>query len=275
MTALIATILAALWGGLVLVLAWAYRPLPRRLDELLAAVRAAGSSAAFAPNEQMQPQPQQQPLEAVGRALRRLTRRRPSDDRAADRRLGVATVAALPALAVVPAVAPLVAAAAWAWPAVAIQRKERRRQQEAAAAMAEIVDLFALAVAAGLTVPLAVAAVARRTDGVVGAGLRHVTEQVALGRRTADALDDLAADLEPVRPLTSALAASERYGIVLGPGLQRLAAEVRTDRRRRAEEAARRVPVKLLFPLVLCTLPAFALLTVAPLIAGALESLRL
>jgi len=49
---------------------------------------------------------------------------------------------------------------------------------------------------------------------------------------------------------------------------------VRRDRRRKAEEAARRIPVKLLFPLVGCTLPAFALLTVAPLIAGAVRSLH-
>ena len=45
----------------------------------------------------------------------------------------------------------------------------------------------------------------------------------------------------------------------------RLAAEARLERRRAAEATARRVPVKLLFPLVLCTLPAFALLTVVPL----------
>ena len=69
--------------------------------------------------------------------------------------------------------------------------------------------------------------------------------------------------------------ASERYGAPLGAGLERLADEVRRDRRRRAEEAARRIPVKLLFPLVGCVLPAFALLTVAPLVAGALGSLRL
>jgi tight adherence protein C len=69
--------------------------------------------------------------------------------------------------------------------------------------------------------------------------------------------------------------ASERYGAPLGPGLERLAYEVRADRRRRAEEAARKIPVKLLFPLVSCTLPAFGLLTVAPLIASAVRSLRL
>jgi tight adherence protein C len=71
------------------------------------------------------------------------------------------------------------------------------------------------------------------------------------------------------------LLASERYGAPVGAGLERLAAEVRADTRRRAETAARRVPVKLLFPLVVCILPAFGLLTVAPLVAGALRSLRL
>ena len=73
----------------------------------------------------------------------------------------------------------------------------------------------------------------------------------------------------------AALVASERYGAPLAAGLDRLAAEVRASRRRRADEVARKVSVKLLFPLVLCILPAFALLTVAPLIASALKSLRL
>jgi tight adherence protein C len=80
---------------------------------------------------------------------------------------------------------------------------------------------------------------------------------------------------EPVRPLVRALTSSERYGVPLRDALDRLAVEVRLDRRRRAEEAARRVPVKLLFPLVLCVLPAFALLTVVPLLVGAFRSLRL
>ena len=76
------------------------------------------------------------------------------------------------------------------------------------------------------------------------------------------------------RPLVAALASSDRYGAPLGAGLVRLADDVRLRRRRRAEEAARRVPVQMLFPLVGCSLPAFALLIVAPLIASGLGSLR-
>ena len=104
----------------------------------------------------------------------------------------------------------------------------------------------------------------------------EVCVDVGNGRRLAEALDELPRRAgEPVRPLVAALVASERYGAPLSAGLERLADEVRRDRRRKAEEAARRIPVKLLFPLVGCTLPAFALLTVAPLIAGAVRSLHL
>jgi pilus assembly protein TadC len=95
---------------------------------------------------------------------------------------------------------------------------------------------------------------------------------------TAAALDDLAAPAragDAVRPLVAALAASERYGAPLADGLVCLADDARRLRRRRAEEAARRLPVTLLFPLVTCTLPAFGLLTVGPLIASAARSLRL
>jgi tight adherence protein C len=259
-----AILLGGAWGGLVLAVAWRRRPPPARLQQLAAAVPMHGG---------VRRRPAGAAVAALGRLLRRALRRPP--DPAADARIGAAAAAAMAALPLWVPLAPLVGAAVWAWPGVAAERAGRRRQEAAAASLPEVVDLFALAVAAGLTVPLALAAVARRAAGPLGDGLRRAAGEVALGRRTADALDDLAADVEPARPLTSALAASERYGIALGPSLERLAAEVRAQRRRRSEEAARRVPVKLLFPLVLCTLPAFALLTVAPLIAGALETLRL
>ncbi|MGH9224259.1 MAG: type II secretion system F family protein, partial [Acidimicrobiales bacterium] len=133
-----------------------------------------------------------------------------------------------------------------------------------------------LGVGAGLTVHLAVTSVAARAPGPLAAELARTMDDVALGRRLADALDDLPARAgEAMRPLVGALVASERYGAPLVAGLERLADEVRRDRRRRAEEAARKVPVKLLFPLVLCTLPAFGLLTVAPLVASAVRSLHL
>lgn len=160
----------------------------------------------------------------------------------------------------------------------------RRRLQHAVATMAaDLVDLFAVAVGAGLNVRLATAAVARRAPaGPLAEQLRLVEQDVAGGSRLADALERVPVRLaaagagdETVRGLIAALVDTERYGTPLGPTLDRLAVEARSSRQRRAEEAARRIPVKLLFPLVSCILPAFGLLTVAPLIAGGLRALRL
>jgi tight adherence protein C len=170
---------------------------------------------------------------------------------------------------------PVLLAAAWCGPPLLERRARRRHEQDVARSLPEVVDLFHLAVGAGLNVTLAVDAVARRASGPLASELGTVLAEVALGRRLADALSDVPARAgEGVRPLVTALVASDRYGAPLGDALGRLAAEVRADRRRRAEEIARRVPVKLLFPLVCCVLPAFGLLTLAPLIAGAVSALR-
>lgn len=151
----------------------------------------------------------------------------------------------------------------------------RRRAAEAERELPEVVDLLVLAVGAGLTVPQALAAVARRATGPLGSAVATVVSDTARGRRLADALDDLPMRAgEAARPLAAALAACERYGAPVADALDRLAVEARDRQRRRAEQAARRVPVLLLFPLVLCILPAFALLAVAPLLADAVTALR-
>jgi tight adherence protein C len=187
----------------------------------------------------------------------------------------MAAVLVLATAPVLAAAAPVAGLVGWCWPALQRRRHERRRIAALAADLPDVVDLFVLAVGAGLTVALSVATVSRRAAGPLGAELRTVCDEVAVGRRLADALDDVPHRAgDAVRPLVAALVASERYGAPLSQGLERLAGEVRRDRRRKAEEAARRIPVKLLFPLVGCTLPAFALLTVAPLIAGAVRSLH-
>lgn len=178
------------------------------------------------------------------------------------------------------------------WPAALVlaglpplMARLRRSRSGAAVARAvldelpEVIDLLGLAVGAGLTAPLAVAAVGRRGGGQLAAALAEATSAAARdGRRLADVLDDVPGRLGPAgdaaRPLLAALADAARHGTALGPSLERLAAEARTARRHRAEERARRVPILLLFPLVTCTLPALGLLTIAPLAVGALRDLR-
>jgi pilus assembly protein TadC len=130
--------------------------------------------------------------------------------------------------------------------------------------------------AAGLTVPLAVHAVAERAPPPWGRPLRAAWAAVGRGTLVVDALAGVRDAVgDHAAPLVAVLRDADRDGSALLPTLQRVAVDARDLRRRRAEEAARRVPVRLLFPLVACTLPAFALLTVAPLLVGALRSIQL
>jgi tight adherence protein C len=259
-------LLPAVWAAVVVALAWSRRPAPARLRTL---PRAADAEA----------WPKPPPLtERLGAwVLTAIGRGRAAPARPiVARDVGRALLAAVAFLPVLPAASAPAALVAWALPGVVARRAERRRLAAMAADLPDVVDLLVLAVGAGLTVHLAVARVTARASGPLAGELRRTLDEVALGRRLSDALDDLPRRAgEAMRPLVAALVASERYGAPLVAGLERLSDEVRRDRRRRAEEAARKVPVKLLFPLVACTLPAFGLLTVAPLVASAVRSLRL
>jgi Flp pilus assembly protein TadB len=190
------------------------------------------------------------------------------------RTLGLAVAGALAAGLVLPplGLAILVAPVALGW------RKARQRQTERARAIGralpDTVDLLLLGVGAGLSLPLALPLVARRAPSPVGGSLLAAQQAADAGRPLGDAV------LEHLLPLGDRAAALGhvlhdhlRYGVPLAPALERTALELRLARRRAAEESARRLPVRLLAPLLLCVLPAFVLLTVVPLLVAALQSL--
>jgi pilus assembly protein TadC len=155
--------------------------------------------------------------------------------------------------------------------------RSRRGARGADAALARdlpvAVDLLGVAVAAGCTPYLAVEVAARWSPSSVAVAFDHVTRSCALGLDFEHALDAVARATPRLRPLADALLATDRLGVPVGPVLARLAEEDRTALRRAAEAHARRIPVRLLFPLVFLVLPAFVLLTVVPGLAAGLGRL--
>jgi tight adherence protein C len=152
--------------------------------------------------------------------------------------------------------------------------RRRRARHEYAALVRELpvaVDLLGVAVAAGCTPYLAVQLAARDAPPGVARRLAEVMRACAAGVAFDDALRELGIREAALRTLTDTMRSATRLGAPVGPALARLAVEVRGDVRRQAEARARTVPVRLSFPLVGCILPAFALLTVAPVILAGLH----
>jgi tight adherence protein C len=186
----------------------------------------------------------------------------------------VAIAGAAVVLVIVP---PLVPVGGLAWWCTRRLRAARQRAAHARAirhALPDLVDLLQLTTTAGMTLAIAHPLVAAHVPSPVGPALLTADAEARHGRPRADALLDALTPLgDRAHALAHILGDHLRYGVPLLPGLERAALELRLDRRRAAELDARRVPVRLLAPLVTCVLPAFALLTVVPLLAASLEAL--
>ena len=154
-------------------------------------------------------------------------------------------------------------------------RRRRARAVDAIVAreLPVALDLLGVAVDAGCTPFLAVETAARWGPPAVAARCAAVGRACALGSTFERALDDAATAVPRLRSVADALLVSDRLGAPVAPALARLSSEERTALRRRAEMHARRVPVRLLFPLVFLVLPAFVLLTVVPGLAAGLSDL--
>lgn len=172
---------------------------------------------------------------------------------------------------------PLGAVVGYRLPRMILSSRARKRSEEVARSLPDMVDLMAVCTQAGLNVALSLKRVADRTTGLVGQELRRTLEEIELGVPRPQALEGLAKRVrsEDLDALVAVLIGSERFGTQVSAALENFSREVRGRRRRRAEEQARRAPVKILFPLVFLILPAFILLTVVPLLLGTFSSLDL
>jgi hypothetical protein len=156
---------------------------------------------------------------------------------------------------------------------LADRRRARREERAIARELPVAIDLLGVAVGAGCTPYLAVGVAAQWSPPPLGDTFRDVLRRCSLGLDFEAALDAAGRETPRVQPLADALLASDRLGVPVGPVLARLAHEDRTALRRAAEAHARRIPVRLLFPLVFLVLPAFVLLTVVPGLAAGLGRL--
>lgn len=156
-----------------------------------------------------------------------------------------------------------------------MKRSERRRIDRAIRTLPDAIELIVLAIRAGLSPSSAIEAVGDQVAAALRPTFTETEHRLHRGQRLADALDAFVEQLGPAAAgFSDALATADRYGLPIEPVLDRLVIDVRTARHRQAERHARTLPVRLAFPLVVCTLPSFVLLAIVPAVMGALSTLR-
>jgi tight adherence protein C len=142
----------------------------------------------------------------------------------------------------------------------------KERQDAIGKELPDTLDQMTISVEAGLGFESAMARVSRTGTGPLAAELVRTLQEIQVGVPRAKALRNLAdrTDSADLRHFVLAIVQAENYGIPIADVLRTQAAEQRVKRRQRAEEHAMKIPVKIIFPLILCILPTLFIVILGP-----------
>ena len=150
-------------------------------------------------------------------------------------------------------------------PDALLSSRADNRQHAIELDLADSLDQITVCVEAGLSFEAALARVAQK-EGPLSSEFGRLLQDIQIGIPRARALENLLerTDVPDLRGFVHAFSHAERYGIPIAQVLRVQAAELRDKRRQRAEERALKIPVKLVFPVVLCILPALFVVLAGP-----------
>jgi tight adherence protein C len=145
-------------------------------------------------------------------------------------------------------------------------RKQRARSMAMTLQLPDALDLLTISVEAGLGFDAALAKCVEKMEGPLVDEFRQALAEVRMGRTRREALRDVAnrADAQPVSNFVGAIIQAEQLGVPIAKVLQIQSQQLRIERRQRAEEAAAKAPVKMLFPMVGCIFPTIFIVILGP-----------
>ena len=144
----------------------------------------------------------------------------------------------------------------------------RKRSMAMILQLPDALDLLTISVEAGLGFDAALAKVVEKMEGPLVNEFRQALAEIRMGRTRRDALRDIVtrADAQPVANFIGAIVQAEQLGVPIAKVLQIQSQQLRVERRQRAEEAAAKAPVKMLFPMVGCIFPTIFIVILGPAI---------
>jgi tight adherence protein C len=161
---------------------------------------------------------------------------------------------------------PLLAFVAYIFPIAILDGKAQKRQEEIRRTLADTIDLLTISVEAGLAFDGALLHARRSMKGPLSEEIGRMLHEMQLGVRRSDAMRALSerTNVAELRSFVLAMVQADVFGVSVANVLRSQSQELRTKRRQRAEERAMKIPVKLLFPMIICVLPALLILVVGP-----------
>jgi tight adherence protein C len=179
--------------------------------------------------------------------------------------LGLLVVSAHPGgLTVVLAV--VMTATCYFLPELLLFSRGQERQDAISLELADTLDQMTIAVEAGLGFESAMARAGKNGKGPLAQELVRTLQDIAVGQPRREAYLAMAdrAGVQDLGRFIRAIVQADAYGVSIADVLRSQASEMRLKRRQRAEEKAMQIPVKVIFPLILCILPTLFIVLLGP-----------
>ena len=160
-------------------------------------------------------------------------------------------------------------------PDLLLINKAQHRSEQIQKALPDSIDLLTISVESGLAFDAALAQVARNSDGPLSEEFTRVLQEIQIGSSRSEALRALSerTDVDDLRIFLNSMVQAEKLGIPIADVLRVQAAEMRLKRSQRIEEQAMKLPVKIIFPLILCIMPAMFIVILGPAVINIYENI--
>jgi len=163
----------------------------------------------------------------------------------------------------------LLAAAGLVLPKLVLKHIARRRQHRLRLSLPDALDLLVVCVEAGMGLNQAIVKVAEeleRTHPEISDELKLVNLEIRAGRTRGEALRNLGerTGVDDIISLAAMLIQTDKFGTSIARSLRVHSDSLRTERIQRAEEAAAKTTIKLIFPLLFCVFPALLVVILGP-----------
>jgi tight adherence protein C len=168
----------------------------------------------------------------------------------------------------------VVTVVAYFLPELLLYSRGQERRKAIGLELADTLDQMTIAVEAGLGFEGAMARAGKNGTGPLAEELVRTLQDMRMGLSRREAYDLLAsrADVQDLRRFVRAVVQADNHGIAIADVLRTQADEMRKKRRQRAEEKAMQIPVKVIFPLMLCILPVLFIVLLGPAVIGVLDA---